>query len=58
VDDHNQAQQHELGLEETWATHDCWFCLNTTFLGVVVTDMWKAVRASLKPPATPSSRAP
>ena len=41
VDSHNQARQHDLGLEETWVTTDCYFRLVTTLTGLSVTDAWK-----------------
>ena len=41
VDSHNQARQHDLGLEETWVTTDCYFRLVTTLMGLSVTDAWK-----------------
>ena len=47
MDNHNHARQHELALEEEWVVNDGWFRLNTTLLGIVVVDMWKACRASL-----------
>ena len=44
VDNHNQARQHELALEELWQTQDCWFRLHTTLHGILVTDCWKLVK--------------
>ena len=41
VDNHNQSRQHDLMLEELWDTHDPWFRLHCTLLGMQVTDMWK-----------------
>ena len=48
VDAHNQARQFELGLERLWITHDCWFRIDTTFIGIVVTDAWKAFKHATK----------
>ena len=47
VDNHNQARQHDLALEELWLTQDCWFRLHTTMHGIVATDCWKLVRYHL-----------
>lgn len=44
IDSHNQARQGELDLEYNWPTQDCWFRLNTTFIGLNVTDTWKVVK--------------
>jgi len=41
VDCHNQGRQHDLALEETWVTTDCYFRLVTTLIGISVTDAWK-----------------
>jgi hypothetical protein len=41
VDCHNQARQHDLGLEESWVMTDCYFRLVTTLIGISVTDAWK-----------------
>ena len=41
VDKHNQAQQHELGLEKKWDTRDPYFRLTTTLIGKCVVDAWK-----------------
>jgi len=41
VDKHNQARQHELGLEKKWENHDPYFRLATAFIGVNVVDTWK-----------------
>ena len=40
IDRHNHARQFELGLEKKWVTHDCYFCLTSTKLGIDVTDTW------------------
>ena len=44
VDNHNQARQHELGLEDLWDTRCCWFRLHTTLFGITVTDCWKLAK--------------
>jgi hypothetical protein len=44
VDKHNHARQAELKLEKHWITHNCWFRLITTILGITVTDCWKAYK--------------
>lgn len=41
IDAHNHARQFELALEKHWVTHDAWFRLDTTFIGLTVTDAWK-----------------
>ena len=48
IDAHNQARQAYLGLEELWATDCPWFRLVTTFIGMTVTDMWKATRHAVE----------
>jgi Transposase IS4 len=48
IDAHNHIRQHELGLEELWVTQDCWFRLDTTFIGITVTDCLKAYRHGLR----------
>ena len=44
VDAHNQARQGILKLEKRWVVQSCWMRLNTTLLGMIVTDAWKAYR--------------
>jgi hypothetical protein len=44
VDSHNHARQALLGLEKKWATQNCWFRLDCTFIGVTLTDAWKAFK--------------
>ena len=44
IDKHNQARQFELGLEKHWRTHNAWFCLVTTIIGVCISDAWKGFR--------------
>jgi hypothetical protein len=46
IDTHNQFRQHELALEELWLTHDPWFRLDTTFVGMTVTDAFLLARYS------------
>ena len=41
VDLHNQARQSHLGLEKKWITHDGYFRLYCTLVGMIVTDIWK-----------------
>lgn len=44
IDIHNQVRQGELKLEKRWKTKDCWFRLDTTLIGMIVTDAWKAFK--------------
>jgi hypothetical protein len=44
VDSHNHARQALLGLEKKWATQNCWFRLNCGFIGLTLTDSWKAYK--------------
>jgi hypothetical protein len=44
IDKHNQARQFELRLEKHWRTHNAWFRLVTTMIGVIVTDAWKGYK--------------
>jgi len=44
IDKHNQARQLELRLEKHWRTHNAWFCLVTTIIGVCISDAWKGFR--------------
>ena len=44
IDKHNQARQFKLRLEKHWRTHNAWFRLATTLIGICVTDAWKAYR--------------
>ena len=48
IDSHNHARQGILSLEEHWLTQCPWFRLVTTFVGLTVTDMWKAVRYGME----------
>ena len=45
VDVHNQARQFELALEKSWVTHEAYFRLYTTMLGMIVTNVWKMRRS-------------
>ena len=44
MDLHNQARQFDLGLEKKWVTHNGYFRLYTTLLGMTVTDTWKQLK--------------
>ena len=44
VDSHNHVRQGIIALEKMWVTHDCWFRLVTTLIGITATDAWKASR--------------
>ena len=44
IDSHNQCRQHELGLERLWITQDAYFRVDTTILGITVTDAWRAYK--------------
>ena len=44
VDAHNHARQYQLALEKRWVTHCGWFRIDTTFIGITVTDAWKCVK--------------
>jgi hypothetical protein len=41
IDKHNQENQFELHLVKCWVTHDPYFWLHTTLLGMTMTDCWK-----------------
>jgi hypothetical protein len=41
VDCHNQVRQFKLALEKKWVTHDPYFRLFMTLLGINVADCWK-----------------
>jgi hypothetical protein len=50
IDNHNQLCQGQLALEKCLVTHNCWFCLQTTFVGIDVTDTFRiAAHHSLIP---------
>ena len=44
VDQHNHVRQFELGLEKKWVTHNCWFRLTTSKIGIDVTDTWQLMK--------------
>ena len=44
IDVHNQSRQYDLSLETKWVTHDGYFRLFTTLLGIQVVDCWKLQR--------------
>jgi len=44
VDMHNQARQFDLALEKKWITHNAYFRLYTTMVGMTVTDTWKILK--------------
>ena len=44
VDAHNHARQYQLALEKRWITRCAWFRIDTTFLGITVTDAWKCAK--------------
>lgn len=48
IDTHNQSRQGNLKLEKRWVTQDCWFRLNTTLIGMSVTDCWLAYKHGTK----------
>jgi hypothetical protein len=41
IDSHNQLRQGQLALEKCWVTQDCWFRLQTTFVGINVTGTFR-----------------
>jgi hypothetical protein len=41
IDSHNQLRQGQLALEKCWVTQDCWFRLQTTLVGINVTDTFR-----------------
>jgi hypothetical protein len=47
IDIANRVRQSELALEKLWLTKNCWFRLDTTFLGIVATDCYHALRFAL-----------
>lgn len=44
IDAHNQVRQFELRLEKLWVSRCGFFRINTTLIGMVVVDAWKAYR--------------
>ena len=53
---HNQARQFELGLERHWITHDGYFRMATTLIGMTVTDAWRAYKHAIADPAKKTTR--
>jgi hypothetical protein len=47
VDSHNHARQFLLALEKRWVTHNPWFRIDTTFVGITVVDAWKCLQYHL-----------
>ena len=47
IDSHNHVRQGILALEENWQSQCPWFRLFTFFVGVNLTDMWKAAKQGL-----------
>jgi hypothetical protein len=47
IDTHNQARQYELALEKRWVTHNCYFRIDTTLIGMTITDCWRAYKQAL-----------
>lgn len=41
IDAHNHVRQSELALEEHWIVKNPWFRIDTTYIGITVTDCWK-----------------
>ncbi|CAB9527834.1 unknown protein [Seminavis robusta] len=46
IDTHNHVRQGELKLEKRWVTHDGWFRIATTIIGMTITDCWKLIKHS------------
>lgn len=46
IDTHNQLRQNVLALEQHWLTQDPWFRLDTTFVGMTITDAFVLSRYS------------
>ena len=44
VDMHNQAQKFDLALEKKWITHEAYYRLYTTMVGITITDTWKILK--------------
>ena len=40
----NQARQFDLALEKKWVTHDAYYRLYTTMVGMTVTDTWNILK--------------
>jgi hypothetical protein len=47
IDSHNHARQYELALEKRWVTHDCFFRVASTLIGMTVTDAWRAYKHAM-----------
>jgi hypothetical protein len=47
VDSHNHARQYLLALEKRWVTHNPWFRIDTTIIGMTVVDAWKCLQYHL-----------
>jgi hypothetical protein len=47
VDSHNHARQFLLALEKRWVTHNPWFRIDTTIIGMTVVDAWKCLQYHL-----------
>jgi hypothetical protein len=56
VDSHNQCRQLCLRLEKCWVTHDPWFRLDTTIIGMTVVDCWRLLKFQSKNKAMRSLR--
>jgi hypothetical protein len=46
IDRHNQLRQNELALEQLWLTKDPWFRIDTTLVGMTVTDAYLLAKYS------------
>jgi hypothetical protein len=49
IDSHNQARQYELALEKRWIVKDDYFRIDTTVIGMTVTDCWRAYKHMMPP---------
>jgi hypothetical protein len=47
IDSHNQVRQYELALEKRWIVENCWFRVDTTLIGMTVTDCWRAYKQAM-----------
>jgi hypothetical protein len=47
IDSHNQARQYELALEKRWIVENGYFRVDTTLLGMTVTDCWRAYKHAM-----------
>lgn len=48
IDSHNQARQFCLALEKKWIAQDCWFRIDTTFIGITTTDCSTSYKNAIK----------